>query len=287
MVLDGVISIYPEPPPLHTEGEFHAIGRPEYEKGGSELHWFDWWRMLSVTLRSFGFPAALYERCAFPLKEREDAFALVRMLEGALRRILLIMAGEDTRPLEPWMPKEARAPAKDETKTCRERQEWRGFAPEKMPIRFPLYVPAAASRTAPAPKRAPKPIPEWQMPPKCLTEPLPPELDTRQTRRSHRLLLADHWRGLKERKRVPVFSLVARFEALIRVYKNPKPYVMRLRQRIAAEQGRLARFICTRMLTPPARIKRMPGGILESVLEPARAVAAVLLSGRSPPIVCA
>lgn len=260
MVVADIIREAPKPPPLHTDEEVRAIGMPDLKPGRPEgdiaEHWLAVWELILWLLHFFGAPAAFYETGSHRIKDRRQALDYLRGLEAMIRRILLIMAGEDTRPLEPWLPRAARGPAKGVTKTGAERHDYSGLPPENLPIRFVAIPPSAAPRATPAPKRAPKPIPAWQLPPKCLTEPLPPELDTRQTRRSHRLLLADHWRSLKERKSWPVFALAARFEALIRVYKDPLPYVMRIRQRIAAEQGRHAQSICDRMLTEPARLSR-------------------------------
>lgn len=267
----------PEPPPLHTEDSFHAIGRPAYENGGSEEHWYAWWLMLCAVLRPFGAPATLYERCSFRRKVREDAFALLRMMEAALRCILMIMAGEDTRPLEPYLPRKTRGPAKGETKTGAARRQWRGLPPEKLPIHFALYP---ALETAPASAKKPAaPRPRLELPPELTLPPL-----DRQDKLARPFMIAEFKRQARENKRVPVYSLVARLEAIIRVYKDPKPYVMRLRQRIAAEQGRLARAICTRILAHPPRVRRVKGSILDTVYDDARKVAHGLMSGRSPPI---
>lgn len=62
MVLADLVWDFPEPRPLHTEDGFRAIGRPAYEKDGSEAHWHSWWGMLIAVFRGFGFSAALYER---------------------------------------------------------------------------------------------------------------------------------------------------------------------------------------------------------------------------------
>jgi hypothetical protein len=128
-----------------------------------------------------------------------------------------------------------------------------------------------------------EPRPAWEQPPACLLEPLPPELDNAQTRRRERLLIADHWEEVNARRRWPVYGLVARFEALIRVYKNPLPYVMRLRQRIAAEQGRHAAAICDRMLKEPQGLWRgLAEGVSELYWQTCAAVR--VLQARAPPI---
>jgi len=281
---------FPEPPSLHTDDEVRAIGAPipsadasaqaDPAESGAAAHWFSVRSLILAMLHFFGAPAALYETCTHPNNERRLALDYLRTLEAMIRRILLIMAGEDQRPLEPWLPKATRGPARGQTKTGAERTEYRGLPPEKLPIRFALVPPAAAQRTTARRARTPAPMPD------CLKEPLPPELDNPQTRRAERLMIADYRRDLMERKRAPVYGLVARFEALIRVYKDPLPYVMRIRQRIAAEQGRHAQLICARMLREPARLSRAMAEALSDLFwETCAAVR--LLRKHHPPIVCA
>jgi len=283
---------FPEPPSLHTDDEVRAIGAPipsadasaqaDPAESGAAAHWFSVRSLILAMLHFFGAPAALYETCTHPNNERRLALDYLRTLEAMIRRILLIMAGEDQRPLEPWMPRAARKP-ETQTRAGPERDEHRGLPPTTLPIRFVLSPPVAAPR---AEKRVKNPRPAWEQPPACLSEPLPPELDTPQTRRRERLLRADHWEKVKQSRSWPVYGLVARFEALIRVYKDPLPYVMRIRQRIAAEQGRHAQLICARMLREPARLSRAMAEALSDLFwETCAAVR--LLRKHHPPIVCA
>ena len=243
--------------------------------------------MILWSLRFFGAPAAFYEKAAHRMKDRAPALQYIRTLEAMIRRILLIMAGEDARPLKPWMPRQTRgaAPSHEETaQTKTERTGYRGLPPKTLPVRFVLSPPVRAPRTE---ERVKKPRPAWEQPPACLTEPLPPELDTPQTRRRHRFLLADHRAEMKARRRWPVYGLVARFEALIRVYKDPLPFVMRLRQRIAAEQGRHAPIICDQMLKEPLGLPMgLREGLSGMLLGSCAAVRLLRQSspGRAPPI---
>lgn len=287
MVVADIIIGPLKPPLLHTDEEVRAIGMPDLKPGRPaddiEEHWLGVWELILWSLRFFGAPADFYEKGSHRIKDHKPTLHYIRTLEAMIRLILLIMAGEDKRPLEPWMPPQPRT-ARAPTTPRAGRPIYRGLPPKTLPIRFDLGPAVARPRPE---KRVKAPRPVWEQPPACLTEPLPPELDTPQTRRRHRLLLADHWAELKERRRWPVYGLVARFEALIRVYKNPLPFVMRLRQRIAAEQGRHAAAICARMMRQPAGLRI---GLRESVsdlLPYARAAVRLLRQGspgRAPPI---
>jgi len=95
-----------------------------------------------------------------------------------------------------------------------------------------------------------------------------------------------HDETMRQTKLVPVYALVARFEAILRVYKDPLPYVMRVRQMIAAEQGRLANVVCTKMLIPAARLVPHLVSAVDELFDDSYD-AVKRLCGRPPPIVCA
>ena len=284
MNVTSMASIYPEPPPLHTDEEVRAIGAPALKAGGPEgevvVHWQSVWSLILAVVHFFGAPAAFYESCSHQMKDRRLALNYLRTLEAMIRRILLVMASADARPLEPWLPPKGRDQAK--TGPRAPRAEYRGFAPVRLPIRFVLIPPPVAPPSTTKRVRPPAPIPDF------LKEPIPPELDSPQTRRSERMMIADHRRDLIENKFRPVFALAARLEALIRVYKDPLPFVMRIRQRIAAEQSRHAEIVCALMLREPLRLSP---GMVEELAEtfwPACAAVRLLQKrGQSPPIAAA
>lgn len=287
MVVADIIREDPRPP-LHTDDAVRAIGMPDLKPGRPEgdiaEHWLGVWNYILAMLHFFGAPAEFYETCMHRINDRAPALQYIRTLEAKIRRILLVMAGADARPLEPWMPRAARKPKAPE-KRCAEREAFCGLPPKTLPINFVLSPAVSAPRTE---KRVKKPRPFWQQPPACLTDPLPPELDDAQTRRRHRLLLADHWEEVKESRLWSVYGLAARFEALIRVYKDPLPYVMRLRQRIAAEQGRHAAAICDQMLKEPQGLNIGLREAVSGIFHDACAAVRLLrqgLPGRPPPIV--
>lgn len=286
MVVADIIREDPRPP-LHTDDEVRAIGMPDLKpgrpEGDIEKHWLGVWNLILWSLHFFGAPAAFYETCLHRIKDRAPAPQYIRALEAMIRRILLIMAGADTRPLEPWMPRAART-AKASDKPRAQRPEFCGLPPKRLPLTFVLSPAISAPRKE---KRVARPLAAWEQPPACLLEPLPPELDNPQTRKRERLLLADHWEAVREQRLWPVYGLAARFEALIRVYKNPWPFVMRLRQRIAAEQGRHAAMLCDRMLKEPQGLNiGQREGVAFSFVDACAAVRLLRqnLSGRAPPI---
>lgn len=286
MVVADIIREDPKPP-LHTDEQVRAIGMPDLKpgrpEGDIEEHWLGVWNLILWSLHFFGAPAAFYETCLHRIKDRAPALQYIRALEAMIRRILLIMAGADARPLEPWMPRAARNP-KAPDKPGAGRREFCGLPPKRLPVNFVLSPAVSTPRTQ---KRVARPLAVWEQPPACLLEPLPPELDTPQMRRRERLLLADHWEKVREQRLWPVYGLAARFEALIRVYKNPWPFVMRLRQRIAAEQGRHAAMLCDRMLKEPQGLNiGQREGVAFSFVDACAAVRLLRqnLSGRAPPI---
>ena len=286
MVVADIIREDPKPP-LHTDEQVRAIGMPDLKPGRPEgdiaEHWLGVWNLILWSLHFFGAPAAFYETCLHRIKDRAPALQYIRALEAMIRRILLIMAGADTRPLEPWMPRAAHK-AKASDKPRAEGPEFCGLPPKRLPLNFVLSPPVSAPRTQ---KRVARPRPAWEQPPACLLEPLPPELDNPQTRRRERLLIADHWEAVREQRLWPVYGLAARFEALIRVYKNPWPFVMRLRQRIAAEQGRHAAKLCDQMIREPAGLNIGQREGLSLMFADACAAVRLLRQaspGRAPPI---
>jgi hypothetical protein len=162
--------------------------------------------LLKAALLGLGCPASLYERIVLKNRERGEAFGLLRALEAMARRILLIAAAQDQRPLEPLEDMRiGRGPAKTRTAVGAERQPFMGLPPKTFPVRFAL---------TPSPKHAA----QLRVSPR---KPCAPE----------------NWGS--------AYLVAPRFEALIRVYADPAPHVMRLRQMLAQCQGpRRAQTLC-------------------------------------------
>ena len=225
----------PKPRSLHTDDEVHAIAETPPERRVAHAHWRAFLAVLGIAADFMGGPASLILRGSMEKRRRNEACRLLRVLETMLRRILIVMAASDTRPLAPARPSAPRKPEEITAPQAAQKTE-RVVTPETLPVHF-----AMSPRPAAAPKPAQRDLTMMRQAEARLT---------RLAARHARSDFSDH----KPIRSAPggANAIAARLEAVIRVYQNPDAYVTRLRRKLAAQEGRGANRLFTHILITPA-----------------------------------
>lgn len=244
---------------LHTDDEVLALAEPAPSAGGgacpARKHWQIVLLLLTSAVEFCGGPAALFARGVMPKRQRRAAFEFMRAIEIMLRRILMILAARDVRPLAPLAPERMSAVIADNP---RANTHTAAPVPEERPIYFAVTPPAPHQPAPPTPRplsRAPSSGgAAYDIPEKSTT--------------------------------TPAYNLARRLEAAIRVYKDPDAYVLRLRRRLAASERRAA-VLYTRILMTPAGtwIDLLAAAMAEACGDAYDAIK--ILCERPPPIVAA
>ena len=230
MTVADIIRDHPKPLALHTDEDVLALAAPAASAGNDACPALKHWQIVLLLLTSAvefcGAPAALFARGVMPKRKKYEAFCFLRAIETMLRRILLILAARDARPLAPMSLKRTSAAfaAESISRTDGQAGPNEGAADEPAkdsPIYFALTPPAPKLRVPPAPRDL-SPFRSWGA---C---DMPEKSDN-----------------------APACNLARRLEAAIRVFEDPDVYVLRLRRKLAARESR-ATVLYTRILITPA-----------------------------------
>lgn len=263
MNVADIIRDFPKPPALHTDDEVLALGAPAASAGDDPCPALKHWQIVLLLLTSAvefcGGPAALFARGVMPKRKKHEAFRFLRAIETMLRRILLILAARDARPLAPNSL--SRTPARCAADSSNLKDAPAGAngsdteeSAKDSPIYFMLTPPARKLAALSAP-RALSPFRNWGV-----------------------------YDAPEKSDSAPACNLARRLEAAIRVFKDPDVYVLRLRRKLAAREAR-ATVLYTRILMTPAGpwVDLLAAAMADACGDAYDAIK--ILSERPPPIV--